>query len=61
MSASFAIIGRIAFTTSEFVNNLRAQVKRYFIFKMEKFTKASHGTINNLDLTKRKIFVNTIL
>ena len=61
MSACFAIIGSPASTTREFVNNIRASVKRHFIFKTKKITKTCDGLKNSLDLTKKKIFVNTIL
>ena len=61
MSACFAIISSIASTTLEVANNIRAQVKEYFIFKTENFSKTCCGLKNNLNLTKKKIVVNSIL
>ena len=60
MFACFAMIASVASTIREFINCIRALVKRHLIFKKKKITKTCRGLKNNLDLTKRKVFVTFV-
>ena len=61
MPACFAVIGSIASTTRNFVNEVIAQAMGHFIFELEKVVNTCRRVKNNSNFTKGKVFTDTIL